>query len=47
MNDCDEVDEDNEAKKPDWISFWKTPSGINVWGPKPKYLGNTVPRASN
>lgn len=47
MNDCNEVDEDNEAKKPDWISFWKTPSGINVWGPKPKYLGNTVPRASN
>jgi hypothetical protein len=47
MNDCDEVDEDNEAKKPNWISFWKTPSGINVWGPKPKYLGKTVPRASN
>jgi len=41
------LDEDNELKKPDWISFWKTPSGINVWGLKPQFLGNTVPRAYN
>lgn len=36
-----------EEKKPNWISFWKTPSGVNVWGPKPQWLGNTVPRANN
>jgi len=44
---CNQVDAENEEKKPDWISFWKTPSGINVWGPKPQFLGNTVPRATN
>ena len=47
-NDADNnLDKNNELKKPDWISFWKTPSGINVWGPKPQFLGNTVPRANN
>ncbi len=42
-------DDDNDASnvKPDWISFWKTPSGVNVWGPKPQFLGNTVPQANN
>jgi hypothetical protein len=44
---CNDIDAENEEKKPDWISFWKTPSGINVWGPKPQFLGNTVPRATN
>lgn len=45
----DDNDNNGDAAnaKPDWISFWKTPSGINVWGPKPQFLGNTVPRASN
>lgn len=30
---------------PNWIGFWKVPSGINVWGPMPNNLGNNVPRA--
>ena len=36
--------------KPDWISFWKVPLSngtMNIWGPKPIYLGNNVPRAKN
>lgn len=36
--------------KPDWISFWRVPLGnktLNIFGPKPIYLGNNVPRAIN
>jgi hypothetical protein len=36
----------------DWISFWKIPINsnsrtLNLWGPKPLYLGNNIPRARN
>lgn len=44
------VVEPMDVKKPDWVSFWKVPltSGtLNVWGPKPIYLGNNVSRAKN
>ena len=30
--------------KPDWISFWKVPSGAPVWGLQPIDLGDHVPR---
>jgi hypothetical protein len=30
--------------KPDWISYWKVPSGAPVWGLKPNDLGDHVPR---
>ena len=30
--------------KPDWISFWRVPSGAPVWGLKPNDLGDHVPR---
>ena len=33
--------------KPDWVSFWKVPSGAPVWGLKPIDLGNYVPRVKN
>ena len=38
--------------KPDWISFWRVPINsdshtLNVFGPKPLYLGNNVSRATN
>jgi hypothetical protein len=41
---------DNE--KPDWISFWKIPINsdshtLNIFGPKPLYLGNNIQRAKN
>lgn len=39
-----------ETASPDWISFWRVPSTngtLNVFGPKPNFLGNDVPRASN
>jgi hypothetical protein len=32
------------TEKPDWISFWKVPSGAPVWGLKPNDLGDHVPR---
>jgi hypothetical protein len=33
----------------DWISFWRVPisNTINIFGPKPQFLGNNVPRAKN
>lgn len=45
--DDQDTEREMENKRPNWISFWKTPSGVNIWGPKPQYLGNTVPRADN
>jgi len=33
--------------KPNWVSFWKVPSGAPVWGLKPIDLGNYVPRVKN
>ena len=30
--------------KPDWVSYWRVPSGAPVWGLKPIDLGNDVPR---
>jgi hypothetical protein len=33
--------------KPDWIDFWRVPltnNTLNIFGPKPLYLGNNVPR---
>lgn len=33
--------------KPNWVSFWKVPSGAPVWGLKPIDLGNYVPREKN
>ena len=38
------VIEPMEHEKPDWIGFWKVPSGAPNWGPKPIYLGNRVPK---
>jgi hypothetical protein len=35
------------SHKPDWVSFWKVPSGAPVWGLKPIDLGNYVPRVKN
>ena len=32
------------TQKPNWISFWRVPSGAPVWGLKPIDLGNDVPR---
>lgn len=46
-DDASNLDEENETKKPNWISFWKTPSGVNVWGLKPSFLGDTIPRTNN
>jgi hypothetical protein len=34
------------TQKPDWVSFWKVPSGAPVWGLKPIDLGY-VPRVKN
>ena len=34
----------------DWISFWRVPltnGTLNIFGPKPIYLGNNIPRAKN
>jgi hypothetical protein len=36
----------------DWISFWKIPINsnshtLNIFGPKPQFLGNNIPRARN
>jgi hypothetical protein len=33
-------------QRPNWVSFWKTPRA-SVWGLKPIYLGNNVPREKN
>jgi hypothetical protein len=36
--------------QPDWISFWRVPltnGTLNVFGPKPIYLGNNIRRADN
>lgn len=30
--------------KPNWVSFWRVPSGAPVWGMKPLNLGSNVPR---
>jgi len=35
---------------PDWISFWRVPATngtLNIFGPKPQWLGNNIPRAKN
>ena len=32
--------------KPNWVSFWKVPSGAPVWGLQPIDLGNNVPKMS-
>lgn len=39
-----------ENADPKWIGFWKVPltnKTLNIFGPKPIYLGNNVPRAKN
>lgn len=39
-----------ENANPDWVSFWKVPATngtLNIFGLKPNYLGNNVPRAKN
>jgi hypothetical protein len=46
------VIEPMDNANPDWISFWKIPINsdsrtINIFGPKPIFLGNNVPRARN
>jgi hypothetical protein len=33
--------------KPNWVSFWKVPSGAPGWGLKPDDLGDNVPRLSH
>jgi hypothetical protein len=33
-----------ETYKPSWVSFWKVPSEAPVWGLKPNYLGDYVPK---
>jgi hypothetical protein len=33
--------------KPNWVSYWRVPSGAPVWGLKPIDLGNYVPRVKN
>jgi len=36
--------------RPDWIGFWKVPltnGTLNVFGPKPQWLGNNIPKAKN
>jgi hypothetical protein len=36
--------------QPDWIGFWRVPltnGTLNIFGPKPIYLGNDVPKAKN
>lgn len=38
--------------KEDWIGFWRIPINsdshtLNIFGPKPIYLGNNIPRAKN
>jgi hypothetical protein len=35
------------TEKPDWVSFWKVPSGAPVWGLQPIGLGDHVPRVKN
>jgi hypothetical protein len=35
---------------PKWIDFWQVPLAnktLNVFGPKPQFLGNNIPRAKN
>ena len=32
---------------PDWVSFWKIPSGAPMWGLMPLGLGDHVPRVRN
>ena len=46
------VIEPMENARPDWISFWRIPINsdsrtLNIFGPKPNFLGNNVPRATN
>lgn len=46
------VIEPMDNASPDWISFWKIPINsdsrtLNLWGPKPNFLGDNVPRAKN
>jgi hypothetical protein len=46
------VIEPMENADPKWISFWRIPINsdsrtINIFGPKPNFLGNNVPRATN
>lgn len=33
-----------KIEKPDWISFWSVPSSAPVWGMKPNYLGDNIPK---
>jgi len=35
------------TSKPDWVSFWKVPSGAPMWGLMPSGLGDRVPRVRN
>jgi hypothetical protein len=29
--------------KPDWVHFWRVPSGAPMWGLKPNFLGDNIP----
>lgn len=29
--------------KPDWVNFWRVPSGAPMWGLKPNFLGDNIP----
>jgi hypothetical protein len=44
------VIESMENSRPDWIGFWKVPLSngtMNIFGPKPNFLGDHVPHARN
>lgn len=44
------VIEPMENARPDWVGFWKVPltnGTMNIFGAKPLYLGNNIPRAKN
>jgi hypothetical protein len=46
----DTVPDTGKLGKPDWVSFWKVPltnGTLNIYGMKPQYLGNNIPRATN
>lgn len=45
----DSMPDDAEISNPDWINFWRVPltnGGMNLYGHKPLYLGNNVPKTS-
>ena len=35
------------TSKPDWVGFWKVPSGAPMWGLMPLGLGDNVPKVKN